>query len=616
MAEDTILVNCLHNYRHESDQARLNRLEKNKLNFDMYHLNQDYSHKNKGQSTETLPKQMMAVEQIANFVQQGLMDIGKWYEVSPQVGMTEQSMAIKPSEITHILDRQLLGAKVYKTIGNGIKLAALGSLLIVKVHGGYVTKPKYIVDKKMGSGGKVTHKLLKVDDLTWQLKWDLVRHEDFYPDPTGNNLYVLHDTWMDYYELEKLAKGDNAIYDIKEVEKCKGSSMGEAYDHKANISRETGQNTHDSNYRKRVKVTELWGNILDNEGKLLHENCVCTFANDTYVIRKPTRNPFWHQQVPFVVVPLIDVPFSVWGKALMDAPTALNRAINELFNLIVDGGMMSVHGIKQLHDAWLADPEQVQDGISAGDTLRVNSACIPGAKVLERVDTSAVPQDGLAVLNVIQQEFNTASITNDLRMGVASFRAVKATEVVEANQSITSMFKGMANNIEIDCLVPLLDLSWKTVAQHINEIDKTWMEATIGKVRTEAIQNMSAEEVFAETVSGCVYSVGGLSQVLGKQKDFTKLTALLQTVASAPMLLEEFAKKYDFGKFLEEIIKTLDINVDKLKLSPDELAQAQSPSPMPMQNDQGNIPQAGAVGNQGDLLAPTANNMGREQGMA
>jgi hypothetical protein len=65
--------------------------------------------------------------------------------------------------------------------------------------------------------------------------------------------------------------------------------------------------------------------------------------------------------------------------------------------------------------------------------------------------------------------------------------------------------------------------------------------------------------------------VFGVSQTLNKQKDFRKLTALLQTIGSSEVLVEAFIKKYSFEKLLGEIIRSLD--VDTSRIEQDELDQ-------------------------------------------
>lgn len=614
MAQDyseSTIITCLTNYRLESDTARQDRIMQNRVNFDSYNLRQDWSYKQKGQSREFLPKMSMAVEQAANFLQQGLTDIGEWFRVEPQPGFPEELMKIKPKDIFLLMNRQLGKTGFMNKVGDAAKLGLIGSLMIAKVGGKYVSKPIYRTKTEL-KDGSYKKKLVKIEDKVWELDISLVRQEDYYPDPTGRGLYEMQDMYIDYHEVEAMAKGPNKIYDLKAVEQLKGQYSTEGDDKEYQKYRETGVNTTNHGYRNQIKVTEIWGNILNEQGDLIYENVVCTIANDQFVIQKPTPNPYWHGESPFVTNAIVSVPHSVWGKALMDAPALLNKAINEMFNLTLDGGMMAVHGIKQIRKNWLEDASQVDDGISPGTTLTVNSQCPPGASVLERVDTSTVPADGLNVLNLLSQEFNVSALTNDLRMGVASFRAVKATEVVEASNTITSMFSGMAKNIEGETdsgfITPILQKSWKVIAQNMKDLDSNEVKALLGEKRSAELSALGNEEIFADSVQSSLFRVFGISATLNKQKDFTKLTAMLQTIGQSEVLTEAFMQKYDFNKLLTEIMRSLDVNPFKLeadKADGGDLTGATTPgagmAPGELPNLQSQTPQAGAAGNQGDL---------------
>jgi hypothetical protein len=609
--DDQTIIRCTENYRREADDARRPRLEQNKINFACYNLKQDFSHKIPGQSQEFLPKMAMAVEQSANFIQQGLTDIGEWWRAEPEVGLNEDMMKVKPSLVYTITERQLQRAGFMNKIGEAAKLGLIGSLMIAKVGGRFVTKPIYRAESNM-KNGSFKKKLVKKEDKVWQLEISLIRHEDYYPDPTDNNLYELQDIWMDYHKVLELATGPDAIYIKSEVEKLKGQESSEPADKSETRERETGLGWTNSGYRKSIKITECWGSIIDEDGEIIFENVVWTIANDRFLIQKPTENPYWHGQSPFVRDAIVRVPHSVWGKAQMDAPSMLNRASNEMFNLVLDGGMMAVHGIKELNKSWLDDPSQVEGGIGPGTTLIRNASAPPGVPIMTRVDTSSVPSDGLNVLNLLNQEFNASAMTNDLRMGVASFRSVKATEVVEASQTIASMFSGIAKNIEgtsdSGFITPILQKSWKTIAQHIQQMDRADLEALIGKDMTNMILAMGPEELFADTVQGCRFRTFGISAMLNKQKDFTKLTALLQTVAGSEVLTEAFLQKYDFNKILTEIVRSLDINPYKIQADPKDGGDlTQMPPAMQGVPDmQSQIPQAGAAVNQADPMQSNA----------
>lgn len=604
---DADLVKWIIACRDEAEEAKTKRMARNKENFDMFHLEYDFSAKNKGQSQEVLSKQSMAVEQIRSFFQQALVDIGDWWSAEAQDPSSAEGMSIRPEEITKLTNHFLEQATYYSHVGNCVQSALLASLGISKTYGCLKAKPKYVVEEK-GRGKKYRKVLKKIDEKAWNLKFDVVRAENYYPDPTGKNLYEIEEMWPDMHEVVALAEGDEAIYDSSKVAGLSPASTEDA-ENEADKARETGQNTTNGGHRPKVKITEYWGTVLDSEGKVCYENHVITMANDTVILRKDP-NPLWHQGRPYSASPLTEVANSVWHKALMDAPSQHNRALIEMYNLMVDAGMMEVHGIKQLRKNNLDNVAQVADGIRPGTTLVVNSGLPIGGKVLEPLTAVTIPQDAFNIFNLMNQEFNASALTNDLRQGVMPFRAVKATEVVEASQTITSVFQGIAKNYEAKQIQRELELSWQTTAQNWNRIDPEVFKSLFGAQRGEEMSQMSPEDVFAATVNGIKFRVYGISMTLSKGQNYQKLTQMLQVISASPALMEEFVKKYDLGKTLGEILTALDIDKYKLEIpkavqmtmepqpegqpeqgGPDSMSQVPNPLQDMMAGQGSNIPQ-------------------------
>jgi hypothetical protein len=591
------LVTITSSYKEEAKNAKANRMRLNRTNYDCYHLRQDWSHKRKGQSREFLAKQPMAVEQISTFIQQGLVDSGDWFGVEKSAGAADA--VLTESEVKAIMKWAFDKCEFLTYVGDSVKDCLLQSLAITKNHGCY--KPKaYFYTEVKEKGGKFVDVLKRETRDYWCPKLELLRAEDYYPDPSGKGLYVIHETYMDISELYAMSEGPYAVYDRSKVEMLHGTLM-EADMQSAKKARETAQNASINGYRKKVKINECWGTILEPAtGKVIKKDVVWTVADDRIVIQEPTDYPFWHNMAPLIAAAFIRVPRSVWHKALMDAPTQTNIALNELYNLMVDAGMNDAHGIKQIRADWLEDESQVSNGIYPGITLKVNSQCPPGARVLERVDTSSMSSEALNVFNTMSAEFSASALTNDLRMGVLPNRAVKATEVVEASQSITSVFTGISKVLEQTHIEPNMNMMFANILQHFMEIDPAEMMSVLGEERFYAIQAMGKEVLFSKAFDGFKFKVFGISKMMAKQKDFRKFTALLQTIASSDLLVEEFIKQYSMGKFLGKIIKSLDINEDEIKISEEDKMMgmmAQSMAAMPSQQGpdmQSQIPQAGA----------------------
>ena len=594
----------------EAKQAKMTRMQQNKINWDAYHNRQDWSHKQKGQSQEFLPKVSNAVEQNANMVQQGLLDLGNWFQVNPQDGISEDSMEIKPSVIYRLLDRQLSKDGFIKKVGDMLKSGMLGSLIILKVGGKSVNKPKFTVRREL-KNGKMYNKLFKSEDKAWALNIQLVRQEDYYPDPTNRWLYEIEDSESDLHEIQASSEGEDAIYSKEKVTELSAGIDSTSSEQNMNKSRETDQNIADNAFRKKIRVTEFWGNILNSDGELCYENVVCTLANDRVLIRPPEPNPFWHQESPYVTSPLLSVPGSVWHKAMVDSAVMINLAANELYNLLLDSGIMSVFGIKQIRKDWLEDASEVSDGVQQGATLSVNSSCPPGMKVIESVYTGGNPNEAMQMLSLLGQEGAATMFTNEIRSGGADMKNTRATAIVENSNALNNMSTGLIKNLEGDensgLMTKLLTKSWKVIAQNMNDLDSKEVEALLGKQQAQKLLAMGKEQIFADTVQSSQFRVFGISAVMNKMKDFTKLTTMLQTVFSNPMLTEAFLKKYSIPKFLEEIMCSLDIKTFKFEADVSEGGELIQPTAQPQPpagpDLASQVPQAGAAVNQTDMNA-------------
>lgn len=548
----------------EAEAAKQNRMDLNKDNYDMYQLKHDFSHKMKGQSTEILSKTRNATEQIKSFFQQALADLDDWWRVEPRDGSDGSAMLVKPDEIRKLMNFMLKQADYFCHVGGSVQSGLLGSLSISKVRGAMIPKPKFVA-RKEGKGKNYKKHVVMIEDKSWELRFDIVRQEDYFPDPTvGSKLYEIEECELDFHVVRAMSEGDEAIYDKSVVDQL--SPWGNGDMQKEKRSRETGQNVAEAGMRPKIKITEFYGTIVDEkDGSIIHENVIMTLANEEFVIRQPTPNTHWHQRTPYVAAALIEVANSVWGVAMMDAGTKHNRSLIEIFNLMLDSAMKAVWGVNQIRTDVMDDPTQMTDGIRWGTNIKVNASLPIGGKVMEEVITGKIQPDVMNMFNLLSQETMTSMMTNDLRMGAQSMRAVKATEVVAAENSITSVFQGMAKNFEEKKIQPELELAWMTIAQNWDLIDEEVFKSLFGQERGAELAALEPQEVFVQTVNGMKFEVFGISLTLRRQADFRKWTTLLQVIGGSEVLIEAFLAMYSFEKFLGEIMTALDIDKGKIR---------------------------------------------------
>lgn len=569
----------------EAEQAKSSRMDLNSDNYAMYQLEHDFSHKTKGQSKEVLSKVRNATESSKAFFQQALADLEDWYRIEASDGTDGSAMLIKPYEMQKMLNYMMKRADYFSHVGASTQSGLLGALSISNICGKMVPKPKFKT-KSEGKGRGYRKFVIVEDDKTWELRFENIRQEDYYPDPTGLDLYRIYEAVVDLHTVKALSKGDDAIYDADAVELLSDWGNGDLQNQKK--AEETGQDSTIGNMRPKVKLTEFWGTIVDAEtGDVCAENVVVTIANELHVIRKPTPNPLWHQKTPLTAAALIEFANSVWGIAMMDAGTKHNRSLIEIFNLMLDSAMKSIWGVNQVRTDVLDDPSQLADGIRWGTNLKVNSGLPIGGKVMENVVTGTIPPEVITMFNLLNQETLTSMKTNDFRMGAQSMRAVKATEIVTAENSITSEFQGIAKNFEEKKIQPELELATWTICQNWDRIDKEVFVSLYGKERGEELARLEPQEIFVNVVNGMKFEVFGISLTLRRQADFRKWTTFLQTVGSSEIMIEAFLAKYSFEKVLGEIMSALDLNKGKIQID-----QPKGPPGGPTLNQPGGAPGA------------------------
>lgn len=584
MTDDDI-IEAIHQYKKEAEEARLTRDHLTERNFEAYLGQQDWSHKIEGQSTDFVPKVPVAIERLAAFVQKGLTSYGQWFQVTIKPDPRVTGSPITEQAVVNLLrhrleDKECLpkGCLDFPTsLSDALKVALLGSLVVLKVHGFHEVERVPVVEEQV-QGFQMTEmgpqpvmgEILRMEERpVWKLAIELVRPKDYFPDPTGRGLYEIQVSEVDLFELYDLAQGPDAIYDLAEVEKL----LADAHDAEraAEIEDETGQRTSTPpDFRKKVKLEEFWGTILDEDGMVAHRNVVCTLANDHYLVRKPTPNPNWHQESPFVTAPLLRVPFSVWHKAVYDHAVDLQLALNELFNLIQDGAMASVWGVREVRPSAIENWSQFADGVPQGATLLIREDHPHGSPVMATVTQGQVPGDALQTYQILSGEFDEASLVND----PVPPQRITATQAVKDESRSAVMFDRLISDLECQIVEPVLRKAWLTMLQNADNWSAEDVVGCMGSQAAELMASMSPARRYATLARGCTFDVDGLSSVIARNQDFQKFVAMLQVVNQNPLLLQAFMSQFSADKAVGQLLKILNINPEVLQLTEDEMAMA------------------------------------------
>lgn len=582
---DLGVITAINAARHESWMAKRTRRARSRITFGTYLEEQDWSGKQRGQSTEFLPKVSTAVEQFSAFIKRGLVQFGDWYSMD----LSEQArQVLTPEKARRLLNCYLKKLPVGNLIdghdtqdfstlvADGVKLASLESLMILKIGGQTIEQKQFFSEPGQLTLNEAQGRFEQGEEVgsrtinPWRLDISLVRMEDYFPDPKGHGLYEIHEVERDYHDV--LAKAEAGIYDLDVVRAMEGESAERKLDDRRRPSKMHQDEEITPSFRKRVVIREFWGTLLNPNGTIAHRNIVAAVANQRWLIRKPEPNPFWHGRKPFVAAPLIRVPFSVWHKALFDSAADLNIAVNELFNLMLDGGIASVWGIKQLRINQLENPSQVEGGIPQGTTLLVKDTLPPNTNVLDKVAEGEIPGDAFQLFEALGREFTQAALTNELKLGQLPPKKVLATEIIEASQSQAVTLDSIVADLENESIEKTLELSWLTLMQHLGDVLTDEVVEAVGARSALALARMTPGQRFALFANGCSFKVHGLSATLARVRDFQKTMALLQAVISNPLLLQSFVKRFSPDRTLDTLMRQLNINPTTIELDEQERA--------------------------------------------
>lgn len=535
-AHNEEVLNTTRSYIRESEDSRTARDKLSRRNWAAYFSRQDWTHKKEGQSKEFSPLTSMGVESVAAFVKRTLTGFGNYFSMDIVNESIMTSQQARDLLKFHLEDEKT--DFVGTAVEPGIKIALLSSVAIFKVR----------------------H---EVHDDEFVLKTDVEKPERFFPDPTGRGLYEVHETVKDLHEIVKLAK--QGIYDKDEVAKVQTDFVEQD-----KLTEEERQKNHSQpvhNFRKRITLHEVHGTIVNKEGEVIEEGIVATMANKKYLIRKPRKNPRFHKKSPFVMAPIIKVPGSVWHKALYDDAVRINLYMNELHNLILDGGLAAAHDVKMLRKGDLEDPDQASGGVPAGTTLIVKDDAPPNSKVMETVKTGEVPADALNVLNLNQRLFDMASMFNDIKAGVLPQKQVKATEIVEKEQATSQQLDGFARTVE-KAIDKVLRLAWAEIMQFRNNYFD--VEHIIGGKAALALSMMSARERYDMFAKKTEFKVNGISSLITRGKNFQKLMVAVDAMFKNPILAQAFSQRFSAKKIIDKIFEGLDLDASSIELDKGE----------------------------------------------
>lgn len=544
---DTEIVQILEGYRTEAEYSRLSGPNSRDMtwlsNLDLYWNRFDFSQKAPWQAREVMPELPQYVDRFAAAMRTALMGSDYFFTVKVN-NDDEKDLA----DVIRKLIMTTLRRSARSPTGQPVDFANTFEELVKMA-----AMMMFACTVTVKGEGKDQYTAIEPIDPY-----------NVWLDPTGRGLYRIRRIEMDMHELLELAEKTDAfgmfIYNRDQIAMCQAAAINALM--RAEREKRTGTGQWVYSTRIPVVLHEYRATLIDSTGKCRGENVLCVVANNTFLIRGPEENPFWHEQDWVLTAPIIVVPMSPYGRTYVENIASICRTFNELTNLILDGVFTSAMKAFVAIPSLLEDPSQLDDGVHPNVVFRAQEGTVP-TDVLKEFSLGTLPPDAINIWQSLKKELQEGAAFNEIALGqLAQHSRTSATEVGTAESNSNSFLKSIATNIETLFIEPLLDIYWKTIIQHLSKNDTEIADA-VGEEWFAAL--LKNKKQFAKLK--LTFNVRGISSLIQKGQKLQQLLQFLQIVGSNQYLAQAFLAEMSPQKLLSYLEELMDIDRDEINMS-------------------------------------------------
>ena len=593
VSDDQKIVNAVQQYFEEAETARKPIKRVWDVSWALFNQQYDFSKKEAWQNKVPIPKISGAVRTVVALFKQALCRSADWFAVNTVMRNLKPYTPLVTGTLKYWTER--IGfINIFAEAVHGALLSSLVVLKIYWVKNKKVTEtdprtnqvqtsqPSAVIKDSVERQFKASGFLGEMVETTKPYEQDgnlvvyAVDPYKFWVDPTGRGKYVIEEIEVDLDDL--LATAKDKGYDLSEINKIQEDTQNTLQETEENRRKGQAIPLARPQFRKKVKIREFWGDINDDAGKRKHTNVNCVIADDKYLIRKPTTNPFWHKQYPYVWGPIIRKPFSVWHKGFTEDLHGIQLAITELACAILDSNLLATLRAFELDMDLVADPEQFKNGIWPGKTYKKHGAVAGGqnSRLIQEVEIGAFVPQSIRILLELDRTFQNESIATEFVSGGTGARGRStATEVVSKTNQANTLIQDIAGDVENYILGPALEMIFYVCLQYQRNFDDERYQQFVDQELLNRVMMMSPDERKEFMDDQFVIKVAGISGYINRVSQVQKFQILTQIFQYAPDLIQWFKKE----SLLKNVVEWLNWDPEDMLYSEEEMKQRMAAEP-------------------------------------
>jgi hypothetical protein len=454
----------------------------------------------------------------------------------------------------NLLDYWLEQCNFIEEFSNGLKTGLITGVVAFKVWWDWVTdttprweeklvkQPMEQLGIKVGTQLVPTQVITRKGVTTGMLGFKAIDPYNLWIGPRQN--YHIEKATVDFSYIEALAK--KGVYSQEAVDKLFSRGL-EVVDRAREQKRKgEGEGQPQSKFNREIDIYHYWGDLFDDEGKIVARNVHYTLGDKDVVLRKPKPNPFFHGKNPYVIGTPYTVPFSLHNRGVVEDIAGIAKQITELSNLIIDGAQYDAMSAFEGDVDLIQDPKALKAGLYPGIFVPTKGFENPQNKqVIRQITTGKVPQLALQVRGMLDMEAQlSSSITNALR-GQSQPGSDTLGEFQSITASANANLDDAARTVEDTAMNPFME---KAIG-------------TEGFPKTSvAIIDMSPEERYATMIGGFSFKARGVSIMMDKAQDLKQIDSFVKLVSAIPGVMT----RINVDELLENIIVGIGWNPSRI----------------------------------------------------
>lgn len=547
--------------------------------WDIYNNRYDWSTKSWWQHRVPVPKVRGAVDRAVAIFRKSLLRLAPFYGVQ-----AESKLGKAKGRYTMLItDYWFDQSNVIEELVTAFRVGLITSVSATKIWWTTVRdfKPevtnKVIEEPIMEFGVQTgtntrTEKEVKLTTVSrGKLGIKAINPKNLWVVPNTNRRAVIERDQATLNEIESLA--DAGVYDKDAVKRLREkitaanpTSAESPYSTTGVPGPESGEEGAPSanDYLRLVDLWHYWGDIYDTSGKLVKADASFTLANEDILIRPARDNPFFHKEPPYVIGTPYQLPFSTYGRSMVEDVMQIAISITNMANLVADSALYDAMKAFAIDTNMLEDATEARSGIYPGKVFTKNSdLALPGAKLVETIDVGGVPDESMNMIRLFEEFFESGSFVNNTLGGKLSRGDKTLGEIQTARSDALEGLDESARNLEVTVIEPVVDMSTKVIYQyHANYMLPRLIEQSIDI--SILLQQLTPAERYAIMIGDYTFKVRGLSIMVEQAQKMGEFERILTLLSFLPGFLERLSA----DAILEEIFMPLGWDPRRLLLNP------------------------------------------------